>query len=552
MEQHARKVVIVGGVAGGMSAATRLRRMDERASIVVFERSGYVSFANCGLPYHVGGIITERDDLLLQTPQSLADRFALDVRVGHEVRSINRDAKTVSVVDHATGRTFDESYDQLILSTGAAPFVPDVPGRERALALRTVEDTDRLNAAIGPDMRTAVVIGGGFIGLELAENLVHRGLDVTIVEFADQLLAPLDPEMAMLIEREVVANGVTVLVNNQVVAIGDRDVTLADGSTRPADLVVASIGVRPETSLAAAAGLAIGERGGIVVDDQQRTSDPQIFAVGDAVQKVDAIDGAATLVPLANVANRHGRLVADVIVGRDVRSKSVQATAIVGVFRLQAAATGWNEKRLRATGRPYRAVHTHPASHARYYPGAQDMSLKLLFDPETERILGAQGVGEEGIDKRIDVIATAMKSGLRASDLADLELAYAPQFGSAKDPINMLGFVAENIQTGLNNPIQWHEAQAYLDAGATPIDVRAADEFATGQLPGAINIPVDELRSRLDEVPDGPILIYCLVGIRGHIATRILAQSGFTQVRGLAGGIQTYFAGMEWERRRAG
>lgn len=549
METPSRKVVVIGGVAGGMSAATRLRRMDERASIVVFERSGYVSFANCGLPYHVGGIITERDDLLLQTPQSLAARFAIDVRVGHEVMSIDRGAKTVTVTDHANGLTFDEPYDQLILSTGAAPFVPDMPGRERALALRTVEDTDRLNAAIHPGMTTAVVIGGGFIGIELAENLVHRGLSVTIVEFADQLLAPLDPEMAMIVEREVVANGVEVLTKNQVVAIGERDVTLADGSTRPADLVVASIGVRPETGLAAAAGLTLGERGGIAVDDQQRTSDPDIFAVGDAVEKPDALDGSAMLVPLANVANRHGRLVADVIAGRDVHARPVQATAIVGVFRLQAAATGWNEKRLRASGRPYVAVHTHPASHAKYYPGAQDMALKLLFDPQTERILGAQGVGAEGVDKRIDVIATAMKGGLRASDLADLELAYAPQFGSAKDPVNMLGFVAENVQTGLNNPLQWHEAQAYMDAGATPLDVRSAEEFAEGALPGAVNIPVDELRARLDEVPDGPILIYCLLGIRGHIAARILAHNGYTQVRGLAGGIRTWDAGMEWQRR---
>ena len=534
------KTVIIGGVAGGMSAATRLRRLDESAEIVVLERSGHVSFANCGLPYYVGGVITDRRSLLLQTPASLKARFGLDVRVNSEVVAIDRAAKTVTIADLAAGSQYTESYDALILAPGAAPFVPPIPGAERALTLRNVEDVDAMAAAVNTDgrPRTAVIMGGGFIGVELAENLVHKGFEVTIVELADQLLAPLDVEMAALVEKKLVANGVRVLTGASVTAIEDATVAVSDGTTLTAGLVIAAIGVRPETTLAQAAGLELGERGGILVDEQQRTSDPAIFAVGDAVVKRDVISGAQALVPLAGPANRHGRLVADVIAGRAVAAKPVLGTAVVGAFGLIAAATGWTEKRARAAGRAIRVIHTHPANHAGYYPGAEGMALKLVIDAETDAILGAQGVGGSGVDKRIDVIATAIRGGLSASDLVDLELAYAPQFSSAKDPVNMLGYIAENLRDGLARTIQWHEVEAEVARGVQLIDVRTPGEYAAGTVTGAINIPVDELRDRLDEVADD-VIVHCQVGLRGYLAARTLAQAGRT-VRNLDGGYRTW------------
>ena len=534
------KTVIIGGVAGGMSAATRLRRLDESAEIVVLERSGHVSFANCGLPYYVGGVITDRRSLLLQTPASLKARFGLDVRVTSEVVAIDRAAKTVTIADLAAGSQYTESYDALILAPGAAPFVPPIPGAERALSLRNVEDVDAMAAAVNTDgrPRTAVIMGGGFIGVELAENLVHKGFEVTIVELADQLLAPLDVEMAALVEKKLVANGVRVLTGASVTAIEDATVAVSDGTTLTAGLVIAAIGVRPETTLAQAAGLELGERGGILVDEQQRTSDPAIFAVGDAVVKRDVISGAQALVPLAGPANRHGRLVADVIAGRAVAAKPVLGTAVVGAFGLIAAATGWTEKRARAAGRAIRVIHTHPANHAGYYPGAEGMALKLVIDAETDAILGAQGVGGSGVDKRIDVIATAIRGGLSASDLVDLELAYAPQFSSAKDPVNMLGYIAENLRDGLARTIQWHEVEAEVARGVQLIDVRTPGEYAAGTVTGAINIPVDELRDRLDEVADD-VIVHCQVGLRGYLAARTLAQAGRT-VRNLDGGYRTW------------
>nr|NLI51042.1 FAD-dependent oxidoreductase [Propionibacterium sp.] len=538
------KTVIVGGVAGGMSAATRLRRLDERAEIVVFERSGYVSFANCGLPYYVGGVIEKRSALLLQTPASLAARFNIDVRVGHEVTAIDRAAKTVTVRKVATGETSTESYDNLVLSPGAAPFVPDIPGKERAFALRNIEDVDRMDSAIGliegeeDPHRTAVVMGAGFIGLEVAENLAHRGWQTTVVELADQVMAPLDPEMAALVQKRLEANGVGVLLGASVTEIQPRAVVLSTGETLDASLVVAAIGVRPESKLAVDAGLTVTDRGGIVVDAQQRTNDPSIYAVGDAVVKTDAVDDAPIPNWLASPANRQGRLVADVIAGRDVAFKPVLNTAIVGLFGLQAAVTGWNEKRARAAGRNIRVIHTHPADHAGYYPGAKGMSLKLVVDADTDAILGAQGVGEAGVDKRIDVIATAMRGGLTASELTDVELAYAPQFGSAKDPINMLGMIDENLAAGLVETVQWHEIEDAVAAGVQIVDVRTPGEHRRGTLPGAINIPVDELRDRAGEVRDGAI-IHCQVGLRGYIAARILAQQGL-RVRNLDGGYRTW------------
>ena len=537
------KTVIVGGVAGGMSAATRLRRLDESAEIVVFERSGYVSFANCGLPYYIGGVIEKRDALLLQTPASLGARFGLDVRVGHEVLSIDRAAKTVRVRELASGTESDEAYDNLILSPGASPFVPDLPGISRALTLRNIEDTDAMSDALaaaeasgGPT--SAVVLGAGFIGLEVAENLVHRGWDVTVVELADQVLAPLDPEMSALVQARLEANGVRVLLGQSATALGASDLTLTSGETLPATIVVAAIGVRPESQLAKDAGLAVSDRGGIIVDASQRTSDPSVFAVGDAVVKVDAVDDAPTANWLANPANRQGRLVADVIAGRAQAFPPVLNTAIVGVFGLQAAATGWSEKRARAAGRVVRVIHTHPADHAGYYPGAKGMSLKLVVDAATDAILGAQGVGESGVDKRIDVIATAMRGELTASDLVDLELSYAPQFGSAKDPVNMLGMIAENLRDGLTETIQWHELEAEVARGVQLIDVRTPGEFARGAIPGAINIPVDDLRGRLDEV-DADSIVHCQVGLRGYIAARLLAGHG-KRARNLDGGYRTW------------
>ncbi len=535
------RVIVIGGVAGGMSAATRLRRLDERAEIIVLERSGYVSFANCGLPYHVGGVIERRSALLLQTPESLRARFNLDVRVGHEVVAIDRTRKVVRVRELAAEVETELSYDALVLSPGARPVRPPIPGIERALSLRDIEDTDALVAATGP-ARTAVVIGGGFIGVEMAENLRHRGLAVALVEATDQVMAPLDPEMAALVHDRIRERGVDLRLGVSVVAIGPQEVTLADGDRLPADVVVAAIGVRPDVALAQAAGLEIGERGGIWVDEHLRTSDPAIYAVGDAVEKVDALDASPALVPLANTANLQGRRVADIIAGQEVKDRPVLGTAIVGVFGLQVATTGWNEKRLRAAGRPYRAIHTHPASHAGYYPGADGMSLKLLVDPRTDAILGAQGIGEGGVDKRIDVLATAITGGITASALAGLELAYAPQFSSAKDPVNMLGYIAENLRLGTSTTIQWHELDEALSSGATLLDVRTAQEHAAGAIPGALLFPVDELRDRLDEIPGGPLIVHCAVGLRGHTAARLLAQAG-REVRNLDGGYRTWAAG---------
>lgn len=541
---NGNRVVIVGGVAGGMSTATRLRRLDPDASIVVLERSGHVSYANCGLPYYAGGVIEDREDLLLQTPDSLHDRFRLDVRVRSEVRSIDTAARTVTVRHLDRGEEYTQPYDTLVLSTGAAPFVPDLPGVERASTLRTVEDVDRITASI-EGARTAVIVGGGFIGVELAENLRHRDLAVTLVELGDQVLPPFDPELASLIADELTEHEVDVRLGTAVASIGADDVTLTDGSTVPADLVVLAIGVRPDTRLAVAAGLTIGPRGGIVVDDHLRTSDPHVFAVGDATEKVDALSGDQTLVPLANLANRQGRRAADAIAGRASTFGPAQGTAIVNVFSLVAAATGANEKRLRAAGRHYRAIHTHPGNHAGYYPGATTMAMKLLVDADTDEILGAQAVGHEGVDKRIDVLATAIANGMIAADLADLELAYAPAFGSAKDPINMLGYVAENLWLGLTSTVQWYDVTPQRTDDWLVVDVRTPKEHARGAVPGAINIPVDELREHLDElggVGERQVVVYCEVGQRAHTAATLLSGLGH-RVSSLDGGWRTWRSG---------
>ncbi len=533
------RVVIVGGVAGGMSCATRLRRLDADAQIVVLERSGHVSYANCGLPYYVGGVIEERSSLLLQTPESLFERFRIDVRVRHEVVAVDARAQRVTVVNHDTGETSSVDYDVLVLSPGASPIIPPIPGIARALPLRNVEDVERMSLAVALTPRHAVVIGGGFIGVEVAENLRHRGVDTTIVDVAAQVLDPLDPEMAQLAAEELTRNGVKLHLGAAVVAVHPDAVELDSGELLPADLVVVAIGMRPETGLARDAGLTIGLRGGIAVDDFHRTSDHAIYAVGDAVEKCDALDSSSALVPLANIANRQGRVVADHIAGRPVRPLPVIGTVIVKVFGLTIAATGWNEKRLVAAGRTPVVIHAHPGSHAAYYPGAKDMALKLLIDPADGTIWGAQGVGPEGVDKRIDVLATAIRGGITAPELADLELAYAPPFSSAKDPVNMLGYIAENVLTGLVRTVQWSEVEAMQEAGAQVVDVRTAQEFAGGSIPGAVNIPLDELRERLDEFQADHVIVTCQVGKRGHTAVTLLNELG-VGASNLDGGYETW------------
>ena len=533
------RVVIVGGVAGGMSAATRMRRLDADAEIIVLEKSGHVSYANCGLPYFVGGVIEEEDALLLQTPASLHARFKLDVRVATEVTSIDPAAKKVTVKDWQKSEEYELSYDKLILSPGASPVVPPIPGIERALTLRTVEDVEKIANRVNAKPKTAVVIGGGFIGVEIAENLVHKGIPTTVVEAAPQVLAPLDPEMATLVAKEMRKHGIALHLGVSAKDVTPESVVLSDGTVLDAELVIMAIGVRPDTSLAKAAGLTIGTRGGIEVDDFNRTSNHDIYAVGDAAEKTAAIDGSATLVPLANLANRHGRVVADHIAGRATRPIKTIGTAIVKVFDLMIAATGWNEKRLAAAGREVMVIHTHPNNHAGYYPDAKQIALKLIFDPKTGEILGGQGVGVDGVDKRIDVIATAIRGGITAPELADLELAYAPPFGSAKDPVNMLGYIAENMMSGLLKTAQWSQTQEYRNAGYQLIDCRTPSEFKNGAIPGAINIPVDEIRERVGEIKKEPILVNCQVGQRGHTATMLLKELGFDATN-LDGGYLTY------------
>lgn len=536
-----KNIVIVGGVAGGMSAATRARRLDPDASIIVLERSGFVSYANCGLPYYVGGVIADEASLLLQTPESLDARFELDVRVRSEVTSIDRANKTVAVTNLDSEETYELGYDQLILSPGAQPVVPPIPGIERAFTLRTVEDVQAIARAVNAHPKSAVVIGGGFIGVESAENLVHRNIPTTIVEAQNQLLAPLDLELAALVHVEVRKHGVTLELGSGVTNITPTHVELSDGRSIEADFVICAIGVRPDVTLARGCGLDIGERGGVVVNTFGQTSDPSIYAIGDVAEKIDALDGEATLVPLANIANRQGRVAADHIMGRHVRPVATIGTAIVKVFDLTVATTGWNEKRLKARGSKFQAIHTHPGSHAGYYPGSQQIALKLLVDPDSGLILGGQAVGQDGVDKRIDVIATAIRCDLPAPELADLELAYAPPFGSAKDPVNMLGYIAENLLSGFTKNVQWYELDELAASGRVLLDVRTPAEFAAGIIPGAINIPLDELRDRVGDVPAGPVTVYCQVGQRGHTATVFLREKGFDAVN-LDGGYKTWSA----------
>ena len=537
----AKTVVIVGGVAGGMSTATRLRRLDADAHIIVLERSGHVSFANCGLPYFVGGIIEEEDALMLQTPEQLFDRFRLDVRVHDEVVAIDRSAHNVTTRSTVTGEENVVSYDKLVLSMGAAPIRPPIPGYERVRTLRTVEDAARLFSDVEVAPATAVVIGAGFIGLEMAENLVRQGIDVTIVEATPQVLPPLDPELAILVKDELVAHGVHVETGATVSSVEEGFVNLADGRRFPADLVVGAIGVRPEVRLAELAGLELGPSGGISVNETNQTKDPDVYAVGDAVEKSDAISHATSLIALANIANRQGRRVADHIAGRPSHPVASLGTAIVKVFDIVAATVGWNERRLAAAGRAYRAIHSHPFDHATYYPGATRMAAKLIFDPCDGTILGAQIVGRNGVDKRIDVIATAISGGLTADRLADLELSYAPPFSSAKDPVNVLGYMAGNVLSGDCDVVSPLELDSLVEEGWALIDVRTEEEHTAGAIPGSINVPIDTLRDRLGTLGNAAVVVYCAVGQRGHTATALLHELGF-KARNLDGGYQTWSA----------
>ena len=545
------KVVIVGGVAGGMSAATRLRRLDEQAEIIIFEQGAHVSYANCGLPYHVGEVIPAEADLLLQTPTSLKNRFNLDVRVKSRVTSINPDAKTVEVKNLETGETYTESYDSLVLSTGAKPRMVPIPGLERANVLRDVPDAIAIKELVdNKKIKSAVIIGAGFIGVELAENLQHRGIDTTIVEFRDNILPQFDSEMIEPMQAELVKHGIKLALGAETAEVKPDTIVLKDGREIDADLVVAAIGVVADHELAVNAGLKIGEAGGIWVDDQMRTSVPDIYAVGDAAEKTSALTGQSQMIWLANLANRHGRLVADVIAGEKVAARPSIGTGIIGAYGMVAALTGLTEGLAQRMKIAHTVIHLHPGSHAGYYPGAERVSLKVLFDPSTGKLLGAQGIGRDGVDKRIDVLATAIYAGLTIDDLMNLELAYAPPFGSAKDAINQTGYVGNNVRDGKTPNIQWYEVEAAQNTGAILVDVRTDDEYQNGNIPNAHLIPVDKLREHVAELAGKDVIVTCAVGQRGHTATQILRSHGI-KVRNLDGGYTTWRAGMDARERAA-
>lgn len=539
------KTVIIGGVAAGMSAATRLRRLREQDEIIVFEMGPNVSYANCGLPYFVSDVISDRSNLLLQTPESLFKRFRLDVRVSHKVTAIDPAAKTVTVHNLLTDATRTESYDNLVIATGARPRHLNIPGIERAQTLRDVVDADRVKAAVHAvqaatgNQAHAVVLGAGFIGVELAENLAHLGIHTTLVQRGPAILNMFDPEMVEPLQAHLIANGINLLVNATPAEITDTHVNLADGRSLPADLVFSATGVEPDNALAKAAGLKLGPTGGLWVDAQQRTSDPHIFAAGDAVEKQSELLTGATIIPLANLANRHGRLIADAIAGLETAAHPAMGTIIIGAFGMAAALTGLSEKAAEAAGVGHQVIHVHPGSHAGYYPGAQRVSLKVLFDPTTGRLLGAQGIGLDGVDKRIDVLATAIRAGMTIDEMMDLELSYAPQFGSAKDPINHVGYVGNNVLHGITPTIQWHQLQHELANGRILVDVRTDAENSRGTIPGAINLPVDSLREHLAELAGQRVIVTCQVGQRGHIATQILRSHGIDVVN-LSGGYVTW------------
>ena len=540
------KVLIVGGVAGGASAATRLRRLDEKAEIILFEKGPYISYANCGLPYYIGGEIKERENLLVTKPALLRGRFGIDVRTDSEVVSIDRRAKTVTVQNHQTGETYTESYDKLLLSPGASPKKPDWEGVNLPgiFTIRNVPDTCAVDDFIRETgAKRAAVVGGGFIGVEMAENLTARGLSVTLMEYQEQVLPPLDPEMAAIVHTHLRQNGVNLALGTAVSGFekaGTGILVKTGKGNLETDLVILSVGVAPDSGLAKEAGLELGIGGSIAVNDNYQTSDPDIYAVGDAIQVRSRLTGQDTLLPLAGPANRQGRAAAESILGRKPsHSRDVLGSSILKVFQLTAAGTGLNEKQLKAAGIPYLKTYTHPASHAGYYPGGTPMSLKLLFAPDG-KVFGAQAVGQDGVDKRMDVLATVIRLGGTVYDLQDLELCYAPPYSSAKDPVNMLGFTAANLLNGDMKDF-YCEDLAGLDLDKVfLLDCRTPAEFAMGTIPGAVNIPLDELRNRLEELPkDKPVYEFCQVGLRGYIAYRILTQHGF-EVYNLSGGYKSY------------
>ncbi|WP_127836519.1 CoA-disulfide reductase [Clostridium prolinivorans] len=540
-----KKVIIVGGVAGGASAAARLRRLDENIEIIMFERDEYISFANCGLPYYIGGTIKEREKLLVQTPEAMKSRFNIDVRVNSEVIKINPNEKTVKVKSKEKG-IYEESYDYLILSPGAKALRPNIEGidNDKIFTLRNIPDTDKIKAYVDRnDTKSAVVIGGGYVGVEMAENLKERGLDVTLVEAAPHILAPFDSDMAVIAEKELIDHGIKLILEDGVKSFKDENdkvsVILNSGKSISTNMVILSIGVLPDTQFAKEAGIEVGPRGHIIVNEKMQTNIENIYAVGDAIEVVDFITKQKTAVPLAGPANKQGRIAADNIAGLNSTYKGTQGTSVIKVFDLTAASTGNNERNLKKANIPYKAIFVHPNSHASYYPGATQMTIKLIFNDEG-KILGAQAIGYDGVEKRIDVIATVIRLGGTVYDLAELELSYAPPFSSAKDPVNMAGFVAQNVLEGKMHLATLEDLEN-IDLDKTILlDVRTEIEFNNGHIDGAINIPVDELRNRLNELDKNKeILEYCQVGLRGYIADRILTQNGF-KVKNLTGGYKSY------------
>lgn len=544
----AKRILIVGGVAGGASCAARLRRLDETAEIVLFERGEYISFANCGLPYYIGGVIPKREQLLVQDVKTMNAWFNLEIHTKAEVIAIQPEQKTVTIRYLRTGEERQERYDVLVLSPGASPIVPRLEGleeaRDRIFTIRNIADVDALKGFMDTTAaKTAVVVGGGFIGLEMAENLRHKGLDVHLVEAADQVMTALDPEMATLIAAELKKNGVKLSLGTAIQGFADagKTVVLADGSRIATDLTVLAIGVRPESGLIKDAGLTVNERGAIVIDDQFRVAGAEdIYAIGDAVETTDRIFGEKTQIPLAGPANRMGRMVADIICGKDKHYKGSLGSSIVRVFKVQAASTGKNEKQLKQMGVDYRSIHLYPANHATYYPGASQISLKVLYAPEDGKLYGAQAVGQEGCDKTIDVIATAIAGDMSVYDLADVELCYAPPFNTAKSAVNYAGYIAENLRDGEAYFDDVAHIEGLVASGATVLDVRGKKEIEKVPLPSTLQIPLPELRKRLHEVPaDGPVYVSCMVGLRGHIASRILQQNGIDAIN-VGGGAKLY------------
>ncbi|MFZ0445596.1 MAG: FAD-dependent oxidoreductase [Bacillus sp. (in: firmicutes)] len=541
-----QKVIIIGGVAGGATAAAKLRRISEEVEIIVIERGEYISFANCGLPYYIGGTITDRSKLLVQTVEGMSGRFNMDIRNLSEAVKIDHENKKVIIKNLRNDKVYEESYDKLLLSPGASPIVPPIPGlkeNETLFTLRNIPDTDRIKKYVDDHKpEKAVVIGGGFIGIEMAENLVDRGIEVTMIEMSQQVMAPIDIEMASLLHTHIREKGVNLIIGNGVQSFEDqgRKVILADGTEVATNMTILSIGVRPENQLAKEAGLELGARGHIVVNEFLQTSQEDIYAVGDAIEVVDYINGQKAAIALAGPANRQGRIAAKNMMGGSEKYQGTLGSSVAKVFDLTVASTGNNEKTLKRYEIPYEVLHIHPSSHAGYYPGAAQMSMKLIFDKETGKIYGAQAIGADGVEKRIDVIATAIKGGLTVEDLTNVELCYAPPYSSAKDPVNMAGYVATNLVEGELEHIQWHEVDEIIANGGLVIDVREPIEREFGFIKSSINIPLDQLRNRLEEIPqDQTVYVSCQVGLRGYLASQILKNNGYS-VKNVDGGWKTY------------